>query len=283
VNAPQPDILEVDGEVAAIVNTAFAAATPKPLDGEGRFFSLVIPDGQERFIVDLEAEREHLLDRPRRKVGVYSVADASSLLAYLAKHGTPDTELWADPQAYTVTAVVNAHATELAGHGDHRAVLAMRKTKPWAAWAAHDRKMLPQLAFAEHIEDRLPDIVNPPAAEMLEMAQTFNAKRSIAFESSKALSTGLVQLEYRETVDAKAGQKGRLDIPQRFTLRLVPFEGGRAQEISARLRYRINDGNLTLGYYLDRPEDVLDEAFNDVLSALQTGQAAPLYVGRTAG
>lgn len=273
----------IASDAQVIVDTAISAAGPQVLDAEGRFFSLVIPEGQERFIIDLEAEREYLLDRPRRKTGSYSVADATSLLAYLSKHGTPDTELWADPQAYAVTAVVNAHAEVSAGHGDHRAVLALRKTKPWTAWATHDRKMLPQLAFAEHIEDRLPDIVSPPAADMLELVQTFTAKRGISFESSKALSTGLVQLEYRETVEAKAGQKGRLDIPQRFTLRMVPFEGGRPQDISARLRYRINDGALTLGYFLDRPEDVLDEAFADVLTALQTGQSAPVYVGRTAG
>ena len=281
-------------ETQVIVDTAIAAAGPKPLDTDGRFFSLVIPKDDERFIIDLEAEREHLLDRPRRKTGKVLVRDAASFLTYYDKHHTMDTEVWANIENQTITAVINAHGKAYnsetgdttaigdAGHGDHRATLQLRLTPAWQAWVAKNKLMLKQVDFAEHIEDRLTDIKAPTGAEMLELAQSFQAKRAVTFESSKALSTGQVELEYRETIDAKAGQKGRLSIPQTFDLAIAPFEGSPAYKVTARLRYRINGGDLQLGYTLDRPEDILDAAFSDVLDQVQAGVGTPIMRGAPA-
>lgn len=276
-------------ETQVIVDTATAAAGPQPLDTEGRFFSLVHSTGIR--VIDLEAERTPFLDRPRRKMGHVTVRDAPSFLAYYGKHHTADTEMWANIEDQTITAVIDAHGRAYndeegaptspgdAGHGDHRATLRLRLTPSWTAWAAKNKLMLKQVDFAEHIEDRLTDIKAPTGAEMLELAQSFQAKRAVTFESSKALSTGQVELEYRETLEAKAGQKGRLSIPSTFDLAIAPFEGSPAYKVTARLRYRINTGDLLLGYTLDRPEDILDAAFSDVLDQVQAGVGTPIMRG----
>lgn len=271
-----------NGDVQAIIDVAMAAAKPEPIGDEGRFFVTVLPENQTHFVIDLEAERDHLRERPLRKTGTFVVRDAASLNAYLAKHETPETEMWADTATLSVTAVINAHPADDAGHGDHRCVMGLALTPAWQRWIARDRKMLAQIDFAEHIEDRLLDIVSPPAADMLELVQTFIAKRGVAFESSKSLSTGQVQLEYRETMEAKAGHKGRLDIPQRFTLLVAPFEGSDPVSMTARLRYRIIDGALSMGFFLDRPEDVIRHAFADVVAGIVENNASPLFYGSTA-
>lgn len=270
------------GDVQAIIDVAMAAAEPKPVGDEGRFFTVVLPENQSHFVIDLEVERDHLRERPRRKTGTYYVRDAASLNTYLDKHELPETELWAEANRLSVTAVVNGHAAAEAGHGDHRVVMTLTHTPEWKAWIERDRKMLGQVDFAEHIEDRLNDIVDPPAADMLELVQTFTAKRALAFESGKSLSTGQVQLEYRETLEAKAGHKGRLEIPQRFTLLIAPFEGGSPVPMTARLRYRINEGDLRLGFFLDRPEEVIRDAFADVLSGIAENNPSPLFHGTPA-
>lgn len=276
-------VASAGNEAQAIIDVAIAAAEPKPIGDEGRFFVAVLPENQQHFVIDLESERDHLRERPRRKTGTYYVRDATSLLLYLAKHAAQDdTELWADATRLTVTGVINGHAPTQAGHGDHRVVMTLTHTPAWKAWTEHDRKMLGQVDFAEHVEDRLIDIVTPPAADMLELVQTFTAKRGLAFESGKSLSTGQVQLEYRETLEAKAGHKGRLDIPQRFSLALAPFVGSEPVPMTARLRYRITEGELRLGFYLDRPEDVIRAAFDDVISGIDANTTAPLFHGSTA-
>ena len=257
--------------IPAVIRTAQAAAQPAPLDEHGfRFHSVVIPEGGQLEVIDLEEQLEKFAESPRRKRGEYAVHDADSFVTYLAKHGDADTEIWADAIGNKIIGILNAH-TESNGARweDHRVIYAVKPTEAWKAWAKLDGQLLDQAVFAEHIEDRAVDILVPAGAEMLELAQTFQATIGVNFESSKRLSSGERQLEYRETVDAKAGKAGRMEIPETFQLALRPFEGADAFKVTARLRYRITDGHLRIGYRLERPEDVIREAFTSVVGAVQ--------------
>jgi uncharacterized protein YfdQ (DUF2303 family) len=166
-----------------------------------------------------------------------------------------------------------------AGWEDHKVVYGVQHTDAWKAWTAHDGKLLSQTAFAEHIEDRTIDIVEPTAADMLELAQSFQATIGVRFESSKVLASGERQLEYKETVDARAGRTGHLEIPREFRLGLVPFEGAARYPVIARFRYRLQDGNLLIGYRLERPATSCVAAFDEVVGQVRDGVAAPVYNG----
>lgn len=261
-------------------------ATAKPLElVEGKDYAVVVPAGGtvERVDNDLDIYRE----RPRRKTGVVTVRDAASFTAYVAKHGIEDTELWADPVSYGLIGVINAHGDSdaagneegWAGWGDHRVVLKLAKTRAWTAWEKLDGQLLDQVTFAEHLEQRLADIVEPAGADMLEIAQTFTAKRNIQFDSSQRLASGQTQLRYHEEIEAKAGTKGGLAVPEAFKLGLVPFEGCEGYAVIARLRHRIHDGALRIGYVLDRPEDILRAAFDDIVKAVDDGTTQTVFMG----
>jgi uncharacterized protein YfdQ (DUF2303 family) len=264
-----------------IIELALGAAEPGKITDDLHTF--VVPAGAALKTLDL---RDHG-DNPRRKTGTVKVADADSFVAYVRKHELPQTEVWADLVGTKIVAVINAHTESVvdeadegaAGHGDHRAILAVRKTDAWEAWTALDRKSMWQQQFAEHIEDRAIDIVKPTGAEMLELAQSFQAKQGVEFESSKRLSSGESQLVYKETVAAKAGQRGQLDIPAQIELALTPFEGAPAYKVTARFRYRIKDGHLALSYALERPDDVLREAFLDVVTLVEGDLDRKVYRG----
>lgn len=275
------------GDAQAIIDAATRAAGAFPVDAVGRFYTLVSPDGNHRFI-DLDAERDkaEFAHRPRRKTGEYRVHDADSFVAYLAKHADPDTEVWADAVAAKITGVLDAHGNgPLPRHEEHRVVYGVLLTEGWKKWVAYDGKFLDQEDFADLIEERAIDVAVPTGAEMLEIAQTFKATVGVNVESSVRLSTGQRQFTYREVVDGKAGKAGQMEIPETFTLGLRPFEGADAFKITARLRYRINNGDLRIGYKLERPEDVLREAFLSVVQKVQAGTAAldrlgsPIFLG----
>lgn len=187
-------------------------------------------------------------------------------------------EVWADAVAAKITGVIDAHektdgTIPGARHEQHRVEYAVLLTDAWKAWREHDGKLLGQTDLAEHFEARSIDIVKPSAADMLELAQSFHATTSASFESSKRLSDGQSQFEHRENIDATAGKKGQLTIPASFELGLKPFEGADAFKVTARFRYRITNGVLRIGYKLDRPEDVLRQAFLSVVENVEEGIA----------
>jgi len=110
----------------------------------------------------------------------------------------------------------------------------------------------------------------------LEMAETFEASKSVQFKSGNRLKDGQRQLTYVETIDARAGTSGSVNIPDSILLNLSPFDGADPVVMGARIRYRIDGGNLRIGYVLDRPDLVLRSAFDAVLEGIeeQTGITA---------
>jgi len=270
-----------DTNAQAIIDQVYVAATPDRITDD--LLTVIVPEGAELETIDL---RDHG-DTPRRKTGAVKVADADSFVAYVRKHELPQTEVWADLVGTKIVAVINAHTESVpdeaqegdAGHRDHRATLTVRKTDAWNAWTARDRGFMGQQEFAEHIEDRAIDIVKPTGADMLELAQSFQASQGVEFESSKRLSSGESQLVYKETVAAKAGQRGQLDIPSTIELALTPFEGAPAYKVTARFRYRIDHGRLLLSYALERPDDILREAFLDVVTLVEGDLDRKVYRG----
>ncbi len=274
-----------------IIDAATRAAEPSALDETARFHTVVSTDGVVE-IIDLDKLRDdrRFAHQPRRKEGIYRVHDAPSFVAYLNKHADPDTEVWADSVNAKIVGVLDAHeqtdgTVPGARHESHRVEYAVLLTDAWKAWTAIDGQLVDQERLAEHFEDRSIDIIKPSAADMLELAQSFRATTSLAFESSKRLSDGQRQFEYREDVQAQAGKRGQLDIPEVFEIALKPFEGADPFKVTARFRYRIAAGRLLVGYKLDRPEDVLRQAFKTVVDNVEEGIAdlgvlnSPVFLG----
>ena len=266
-------------DIQTIVTTAQEAADPTPLPTDERFYSVLVPAGGRLEVIDIEKHLDDYRNQPRRKTGRVTIAETDSFIAYLAKHGIPATEVWANLDAATIKAVINAPTADAPAWGDHTATLQLRLTDDWSHWTSRDRKWLGQSDFAEHVEDHLPNFVEPAGAIMLEIAQSFRANTKVTFESSKRLANGETQLVFKEDVDAKAGRKGDMTIPESFTLGLIPFESGGAYKITARLRYRISNGDLLLSYVLDRPRDVLRDAFTGVLERIEDATKREVWHG----
>lgn len=257
---------DTDNEMQAVIDVAQEAAEPQVLE-PGQAYSVVVPDGSSHLTFDTDDR----LPAPARKSGHPSFHDAASLSEYVNAHKGDGTVLYADVDLSNpgLVAVLNGHHGAGTGWGDHRATLRLRQTPEWRHWMGRNGETLKQTVFAEHIEDGLADIVEPEGATMLELAQHFQATTKVNFKSAKQLADGQRQLVYEETIEAKAGQRGEITIPQVFVLGISPFEGSAAYRLNARLRYRLNDGALAIGYVLDRPDKVVRAAFDDILTEVE--------------
>jgi uncharacterized protein YfdQ (DUF2303 family) len=243
-----------------IVDTALHAARPVELE-PGKIYGYHTPNGVKT--VDLTGDQYK--DQPARKTGTTTTRDAVSFLAYWTKHSDESSEVYADSERLTITAVLNAHTGDAPRWADHRLHLALRPTTAWQQWTQQDGQLMDQETFSEFLEDHLPELLEPDSATMLEIAQSFQAVQKVDFQSATRLSSGQRQFQYVETATTKAGQKGALEVPETFVIGLVPFDGSDGYKLTARLRYRIGQNGLRLGYKLERPDEVRRTAFADVV------------------
>jgi uncharacterized protein YfdQ (DUF2303 family) len=251
------------GVITELAN--LAAAKPQPLDPAVLTY-VVVPDGATGEVLDLTK----YLDAPRRKTGVTRIIDAESFVMHVNDHKTGSTRLYAVPDQGTVTAVFDDHSATDPGWGQHRVILQVKKTREWLHWETADGKLGKQTEFANHIEDGLLEIREPDGATMLELAQSFQAHTNVTFRTSDRLANGERQFTYDEEVTAAAGRTGNLAVPEQFVLGIAPYEGTDPYRVEARLRWRLSNGQLSIGYKLTRPADVLRVAFDEILSAIAT-------------
>lgn len=237
-------------------------------------------------VIDVRDQIQRTKDHPLRKTGAVTLTQHDSFTAYLAKHGMPDTELWADNEKDQVVAVINAHmgttgdgGEDYAGWGDHRATLQLVTTQDWRDWTDKSGVLMSQVDFAEFVEQHLPNFVRPSAADMLELAQTIKGHTKVSFESSKRVKSGETAIEWREETTAAAGKKGTLEIPDTIDLGMQVYEGGAPYKLTARFRYRIGGGQLVLGYVLERAGDVKRDAFAQVVQQVATDSAREVWHG----
>ncbi|MEU8760692.1 DUF2303 family protein [Streptomyces sp. NPDC048659] len=270
--------IETTDNVRSLVAVAQQAAAPVALE-TGKYHVLRTGDGIRT--VDLTGPDHTGI--PARKSGTTTVRDAVSFAAYFTKHADPDTEVYADADRLTVTAVLDAHTADTARWSGHRLTLGLRKTESWAQWLELDGRLMQQEQFAEFLEDHLPELLEPSAAEMLEIAQSIQGATKVEWQNSTRLASGQRQFQYVETTQAKAGQRGQLTVPETFVIGLVPFEGSAGYQLTARFRYRIGkDGGLALGYKLERPGDVIRKAFADVVEKVGADIEQPIMNGTPA-
>lgn len=183
-----------------------------------------------------------------------------------------------DPKP-SFTAVFNDHDGGDAGWRDDRAVFDCPLSTEWTRWLGQSGKVMTQEAFATWIEDNLPDIATPPAADMLEISRSLEAKKKVNFASGLRLSNGQNQLTYEETIEGTAA-KGRLTVPETFSIGIPVLEGGHRYQVEARLRYRIADGGkLSMWYDLLRPHKILEDAVDSVWQAIEAELGATIVHG----
>lgn len=269
-------------EAEVIRDLAFEAARPERLE-PGKRYAFRQPDGTVNEI-DLSA------DMPSRKVGYVTVTDVASFAGYYIRHADEDSEVFADLDAGTVTAVLDAHhaaSSDFMEDGgarwqQHRLTLALRLTEPWTTWLACDRKFMAQQAFAEFLEDNYRDL-DPggavKAADLLEAAQKFEATVKVEYGAGSRLTSGDVTIRRIETTEQGSGKKGYVQFPEEMDLLLKPYEDCDDASLAARLRYRVTPDGLKLGYFLNSPERVRQDAVKQVTAKAAEAIGAAIMQG----
>lgn len=219
--------------------------------------------------IDLEAGAP----KPLRKRGHVKVFDAASFNIILTDNADAgDISIYFDrtPERPSVVAVLNGNGKAGPGWSDFRAEIVFRPTPQWAKWKAIDGKMLPQVQFAEFVEDNLEDVADPAGAVMLEIATYLEAVRTVNFRSGIRLTSGTIQFRHDQDDAAKVGA-GTIEVPETIKLGIAPIFGLPSYVVPARFRYRITDGKLTLGVKPQRIESMMAQIVEDCIAKIERG------------
>jgi len=268
-----PNTPDYSGDVQAAIDAGAALADPRSpgLDpGTGTY--AVVPKGYQ--IVSLD---EYAV-RPRRIDACVRMQDTVSFIDYVKHFKLPATRIFFNTAEEEFEAILDYHETETPAWCDHVATYKPQRSVEFANWMGANRRQFTQVEFARFLEENLPDVVEPNSADLLNIALTFEAKKSVEFASGVRLANGQIQFQYDEVVRGTA-QKGTIEIPEKFTLGIPIHLNGPAYRIDARLRWRLQEGKVTFWYELVRPQKFIEHALNEIRAAVADGAGVPVLSG----
>lgn len=238
---------------------------------------------------DFKLESLRKFGDPETEAGIVTVHTLSSLAEYLNNHGSTGSAVFASRDGALVCGVIDWHdpENEVRAWARHRVQYKLEHTPEWKAWTGINGKPMSQDAFAEFVEENLPDIIEPDGASVLETVSTLQGKRGVQFLSSRNLGNGDVGIMWKEETEAGGGVNGDAKVPAELVLKLPVYRGAEqatTYQVKAFLRYRIREGKLTFEVKLHRPEKAVDSAFDDVAAALASelktrDLSPPVYLG----
>lgn len=270
-------IISADTSAAALIAAGLALASPqKNPDPDGRHF-VVVPKGFELI------ETLPVAASPARPKALAKLRDAASFIRYFKDHAEGRSRVYATMEPARFLAVFDDFddmdgSEDMSSQADwreFRAVFEVPASREWKLWTAANRKHMGQLAFAEFLQDNLPDVVTPDGATLLEMALNFEAAQTGTFVATQRLQNGNHNLQWK--ADNNAG--GTVQLPEQIVLRIPVFENEEPSELHARLRYRVKEGTLSIWYELVRPHKVLETAFRATWKRIEEEAEAVVLLG----
>jgi uncharacterized protein YfdQ (DUF2303 family) len=240
------------GKQSAGPQMAPGANVPYVIDAKGE------PKAMPELVFN-DFERE-----PRRVAAVVTVNDPASFVEYYNLFKDENSRTFANEVKRSVTTILDYHNAGKPSDPrwcKHRLVLQLVRSEPWNTWSAANGEKFTQIEFAEFLEQYAIDIVSPSPAAMMEVSRDLQATTEVEFGSALRNNDGQVRFKYTETTKASVGAS-QLQVPENFTLEIPVFIGGAEIRMDALLRFRTNQGKLTIWYTLVRPEEIIRSAFS---------------------
>jgi uncharacterized protein YfdQ (DUF2303 family) len=262
------------GDVQAALAAGAALTSPlRPTTEEGAGVYAVLPHNYH--IENLE----QFLPRPLRIEQDAALYDTDSFIGYVNEYKLAgSSHLFFDQILESFYAALDYHQKDTPSWCGHKATYKPIRSIEFATWMDSNRKQMTQVDFARFLEENLPDVVEPNSAELLQVALTFEAKKSVEFSSGVRLNNGQIQFQYDEVVRGTA-QKGTIEIPEQFVLGVSIHVNGPAYRIPVRLRWRLQDGKVVFWYEVVRPHRFIADALKEIRERIAKETALPVLTG----
>lgn len=338
---PTALLAATNSENAALIDAVRAGGLPMPvpmLDPHtGKLVMLLtLPRGDGRVVENVENILHQYRDAPLRRTGTAKLADLDSLIAHANRFKDAGSALYADPSKPDLTVILNYHEPTRVAHipvvdgtkpgpatrqaaeprgekegsprwGNHRGVYGFPLSREWKAWTAQNATAMGQADFAAFLEDRIQDVIDPPAPDtggthkpsqadldlleiaakvqgkfcgadrLMTLSRGLTVKVNAHVEAATSLSSGEGVITFQENHLDTSGNK--LTVPSLFLIAIPVFERGPLYRIAVRLRYRVGGGAVKWFYELWHHEESKDHHYREQCQAAAQATGLPLFYG----
>ena len=255
-------LLEIGGQMSEL----------KERPGGGYF--AVVPQG---FKLESIPDADHEPAVTRRTPKFFETQSFVAYVNNFKREGS--TRIFVNPENLKAEAVIDYDTADLADRGVHRACLQLGLSPQWVAWTAAvaltKQRGFTQEDFAEFLEEHGVDVETPTAAELMELVTKMNITRQVSYKRGIHLQDGRQQFSY-----VNENQGGTVEFPGKMTLGIPVFTGGQRYRVPVLLRYRLQDGgSLRFALVIHRHEEILKDAIQGDIAAIQEATGVPVHIG----
>lgn len=249
-----------------------------------------LANGGERIFVgkDLRTELLPALDLvlPQRVTQAEVVVEPASFIDYITLFKSTTAICRASLTKNSITAVLDYHGRARETNDGalpqpltHTVTLQCPFDLDYAKWRAVFGKGLNQQDFAELLEDMVHTIAEPAVADLMEAINDLKIDRAVRFKSGRSDRNGTVQITYEEvdTEGATGGTSGRINLPQEVKIIVSVFQGGDLVELVAKLRYRMEKGNIAFILAVPGLDKVERDQFRRIGEKVRTDTSTPVF------
>lgn len=261
--------------------------------------ALAVPRGMR-----LESVKKFLdeyLEAPPRRRGTAQLTTLEAFIAHVNRFRSSASAVFAidEPGAPKLVSVLDYHPegpdVSVTAWGEHRGEYAFPLSDEWQIWTRPHS--FTQQSFAEFLEDRIGDVMEPSAAP--ESVREFAAKLGITLAGQAALlalskglsvhvdqkvanavslSSGEGQVFFEET--HRDSQGAPVKVPSGFAVAIPVFRGGALYPLPVRLRYRVKQGAVSWHLAVHRAELVFRHAFDEACERVGKETDLPVFYGQ---
>lgn len=268
--------IDLDNEtVRDLIKLGKTMGEPFPHPAGG--MAVVVPNGPGVYGIERLHEPHELPDHVR---GSVHFDDVAGFAQYVDRFKTAGTIVFGCRDRSRITARLDYHHNaEAVEQNAHYAVLCLRHTPQWKAWAEINNTPMPQRDFAEFVEEHVEDIVEPDGARILEIASSLQTSTKVDFKSATRLHDGTVQFTFNSET---TGDQNTI-VPTEIKCGLKVYEGQpEGYRITFFMRYRAREGGLSFIVKMKNREAVVEEAFRQVADEVTATTGYNVLLGRVA-
>ncbi|HEV7278411.1 MAG TPA: DUF2303 family protein [Devosiaceae bacterium] len=267
------------GEVAQILAIGEDRAVRPPV---------VNPDGSITHFV-AEGMRAHTVPAldpalPTFVTQSETMIEPKSFTDYIVQFKSPTAICRASLGQNSIVAVLDYHGrareggdVAVPGRGAHVATLKCPFDVDYAKWRAVFGKFLDQQKMVEFIEEMIHTIAEPAAADLLEAMGDIEIERVVRFKSARNDRNGNIKFAYEEQDDSGTTRGGEYSLPEHVVIVVPIFQGGNPVSLTAKLRHRMDKGELTLGLAVPGIENLEREAFRSIGESVREQTSTPVF------